>query len=363
MTQKNIVVLGAGPAGVKFNEVIAKKFKDAYITVIEKQEEVQYNIAMPRALVDKEFASKSFIKLDNMVKNGKVIHGTVTGVSSNQVTLQNGETVPFDYLVIATGSRYDGIFKNQTTTKAEGLALIHDYIGKINAAQKIVLVGGGSAGIEVAGEIKETYPQKEVIIVHSQSKLLTDVYADDVRDRFLEKLKAKNVKVVFNEKVNNLESWREGPHVLETASGKKIESDLTINCAGRLIPNTSFLTELNILNENKEVKVRKTLQVDRYDHIFAMGDVAATGASKTVINLDSMAATIADNILAIEKKAALKEFSPMTKPLILATVGRKDGTGYLPFMPFFAIEFMVRKLKGPDMFFARNAGFYGHKVE
>jgi NADH dehydrogenase FAD-containing subunit len=199
--------------------------------------------------------------------------------------------------------------------------------------------------------------------VHSQPKLLSDLFSDGVRDRFHDKLLAKGVKLVFNEKVSKLEPLKEGDHVLETESGKQIASDLTINCVGRLIPNTSFLTELNILNEKKEVKVRKTLQVEQYDHIFALGDVAATGSSKTVINLDSMAGTIADNILALEKKTALKEFTPMAKPLILATIGRNDGAGYLPFMPNFAIDFMVRKLKGPDLFLARNAGFYGHKIE
>lgn len=41
-------------------------------------------------------------------------------------------------------------------------ALIHFLLLQVQHSQSIVVVGGGSAGVEMAAEIKTEYPQKEV---------------------------------------------------------------------------------------------------------------------------------------------------------------------------------------------------------
>lgn len=42
----------------------------------------------------------------------------------------------------------------------------------IKAAQRIVCVGGGTVGIELAGEILERYPEKQVTIVQVRARHL-----------------------------------------------------------------------------------------------------------------------------------------------------------------------------------------------
>jgi NADH dehydrogenase FAD-containing subunit len=76
-----------------------------------------------------------------------------------------------------------------------------------------------------------------------------------------------------------------------------------------------------------------------------------------------MASTVAENILALENKTKLKEFQKADKEVAFVAIGKNDGAGYLPFMPNFVVDFMVRKLKSPDLFVSRAAGFYNHKVQ
>lgn len=63
-----------------------------------------YTIAALRAVVDDEMARRIPVPLDNLLQRGKLVIGSVVDIRTNEVLLDNGDTIPFDALVIATGS-------------------------------------------------------------------------------------------------------------------------------------------------------------------------------------------------------------------------------------------------------------------
>lgn len=75
------------------------------VTLIERQEGFMYHtIAALRAVVDDETARRVLVPLDNLLQRGKLVIGSVVDIRANEVLLDNGDAIPFDTLVIATGA-------------------------------------------------------------------------------------------------------------------------------------------------------------------------------------------------------------------------------------------------------------------
>ena len=80
---------------------------------------------------------------------------------------------------------------------------------------------------EFAGEIKEVYPDKKVTIVHGGSKLLTSVYPDKFRDDIERKVRARGIKLVFSDYID--EFPEPGAQGLTTRKGTRFETaDLVV---------------------------------------------------------------------------------------------------------------------------------------
>ena len=75
---------------------------------------------------------------------------------------------------------------------------------QIAKASKVVIVGGGAVGVELAGEIKETYPEKDVTLIHSGEFLMRSSFGDNFSKTVKTRLDQLGVKVVLgNMKCNH----------------------------------------------------------------------------------------------------------------------------------------------------------------
>lgn len=294
----NIVIIGSSFAGSSTGKRLERIFEgklDVKITIIELQQEFFVSTTTPRAVVHAhEYGKKAFIKLDKIFSAGSrhsMVYGKVVNVDLKAVKLESGERIKFDYLIIATGTSYGVPFKIQLPTRSETEKILDHYSNCIKEAANINIIGGGIVACELAGEIISFYQSKSVTIICSQSTLLASNSAAEpsTKSRVQSKLKNMGVKFIFNERIlldreqNNNIVWV-SDHYIKTESGKEIHSNLTFLCLGIGSPNTHMLHS-EILNKKKEVKVKSTLQVDcaGYEHVFALGDVAATGSSKCIL--------------------------------------------------------------------------------
>ena len=82
------------------------------------------------------------------MKVGKVIaihrNNSATG---GHLELENGETVPFSYLILATGSRWEGPVSPLNNNKISLKDSLEGWRAKFDKAQDIVLVGAGAIGL------------------------------------------------------------------------------------------------------------------------------------------------------------------------------------------------------------------------
>ena len=69
-------------------------------------------------------------------------------------------------------------------------------------SERIVVIGGGPVGLELAGELATDYPNKKVIVMHNREEILDDRMAPKFVKKIRNGLKALKVETVLGERVD-----------------------------------------------------------------------------------------------------------------------------------------------------------------
>lgn len=203
--------------------------------------------------------------IEGLLKSNKIdlIKGTASFNSKNSI-LVSGEEYFFKKAIVATGSKSfipKSLFIDGYTVDSTFV------LNNKNLGEKIVIVGGGVIGCELAFILNSF--GKKVTIVEKMAQLLITEDKDSVK--FVENsLKSKGIEVFLD---NGVKSIEKGKVVLE--KGEILESDYAVIAIGR-IPNTDGLN-LDLANinlgERKEIKIDKDFKTSN-SNIYAVGDVA-----------------------------------------------------------------------------------------
>ena len=243
-------------------------------------------------------------------RNTEVIMGEVTGfdLAAKEVLLADGSRVPFDSLIVATGSETSYFGHDEWAGRAPGLKTVEDateirrrILSAFERAERetdpaakarlltFVVVGGGPTGVEMAGAISELAKHTlrsdfrtfnpataRVVLVEGQNRVLAG---------FHEKLSAK-AKAALEEMGIEV---RLDCHVTEVAahhvvvkpdSGKaepqRIETETVVWAAGvRASPLGKILAEAaGVKPERGRVPVNPDCTVGNRPDVFAIGDLA-----------------------------------------------------------------------------------------
>lgn len=222
--------------------------------------------------------------------------------------------------------------------------------GDIEKSDKIVIVGGGSLGVEMSGEVRERYKNKEVTLIHSHGDLCGKEVA--LHDEVHSQLTKNGVKVVLNERVDNIGDLQFGyaqERTVKTTSGKEFKANFVFNAMGTK-PNVSLIQDFDasLISEKGLVKVNDFLQVDspQLKRVFAMGDIVDIDELKTFVNANRHSTCVAANILSLANgKNASKKYS--TGPTVMGVaIGMKGGAIRLGWFSFgaWAGSFKARSL-------------------
>jgi len=214
---------------------------------------------------------------------------------------------------------------------------------------------------ELAAEIKTTYKDKKVTVVHPRELLLNDDFPKKFRDQVTARLRALGVNIILNERVQFSDSDignGDNNVTLVTDKGTKIESDVQLIATGNHV-NSGLAGTLNsqlVESDTGLVKVRSTLQLDHegYEHIFALGDVTNVKETKMAFRAGFQANVVAKNIVALTNEKKLAEYKP-GPPMMFITLGKNGGVGLLPmFGGMLAGNWMVKSLKSKNLFVNKN---------
>ncbi|KAL4940072.1 hypothetical protein BDV06DRAFT_230585 [Aspergillus oleicola] len=306
---KPILVIGGSFAGTQTVRHLCSTIPSGHKVIwIEKNSHLHYVFAFPRFSVLSGDEGKVFIPytgIEDAVPRGSLtrVQGSVVSLDAdrNVVKLDDGSEISYEYLVMATGSSRSVPSQLLSTTRSEGIAELQGIQNLIKSSQKIAVIGAGAVGVELAADIKDVYPDKEVTLVHSRKAIL---------NRFGERLSSYVLGVLENELgVKVLLGERpdlpvgvgkeNGPMMKDVklvfSDGMVEEFDLVIPCTGQT-PNTSLLFSSlpHTISPTGHLLVKPTLQITTspstspdlnspsptpdLNNIFALGDVAQTSA-------------------------------------------------------------------------------------
>jgi NADH:ubiquinone reductase (H+-translocating) len=158
--------------------------------------------------------------------------------------------------------------------------------GTVDAQERrvqIAIIGAGATGVELSAELRNTAqvlsayglhkldPSHDVgIVLIEAGPRILPALAERVSSATAELLTKLGVRILTSERVTEV-----APGVVRTASGKALRADLTVWAAGITAP--PVLARLDGLPVNKlgQLIVRRTLQTETDDNVFAFGDCAA----------------------------------------------------------------------------------------
>ncbi|MFD8695636.1 NAD(P)/FAD-dependent oxidoreductase [Kitasatospora purpeofusca] len=166
MTEKQIVVLGAGYAGLA---AATRAGKRGQVTLIAPEQRILHRIRQHETAAGHPEHRPA---LAEVLRGRAVRHiaARATGIDldSRKITLDNGEVVAYDTLVHALGSRtawHDVPGAAEHAHAAEGAAGIAERLRTADRPGTVAVVGGGATGIELAAELAEAHPDWTVRIV------------------------------------------------------------------------------------------------------------------------------------------------------------------------------------------------------
>ncbi len=359
-----VVVVGGGYGGVN----VAKALDDvADLVLVEPKDAFVHNVAALRALVDPSWLPRIYLPYDRLLASGRVIRDRAVKVDARRVTLASGEQIRADYIVLATGSGYPFPAKSDVDLTAVAHDKVRAAHAALSTARRVLLLGAGPVGIELAGEIKAVWPDKHV--------LLLDVADDVLGERFRPDLKAELRRQLSGLGVELLLSTRLREHVpptppgelqaftVATQAGNAVAADIWFRCYG-VAPASEYLVgELATARRpDGFVEVTPSLQVVGQQTVFAVGDVSAAD-HKMAGAASRQAQVVADNIRALITGDGELRRHERTAPGIMVPIGPGGGSGQRPGVDELISSEMVAEAKGRDMMVARYAELLGVTLE
>lgn len=336
--RKKVVIIGGGFAGFYLAKSLQKEHE---VILIDSKPFFEFTPGILRTIVEPRHREKIQILYKEALKNSSFILDSVEEITARRVKLKDGDEIRYDYLIVCSGSSYREPIKEQNVVLASRANTLAEYHEKLKNANTVSIIGGGTVGVELTGEIVCKYPEKKVTLIHSRERLM-DRDSIKTSEYALDFLQKRGVDVIFNERVVS----GDGKNI-KTDKGREINADIVFSCIG-IKPNSEFLKGKmkKCLDEKGFIKVNEFVQVQGFHNIFAPGDVNDLNVEKTAQNAKNQAQIVLKNINSLENSKSMNKYDEKHTPVVIS-LGKYDGilefrnfifTGFFPAFLKWAVE-------------------------
>ncbi|ELU43290.1 pyridine nucleotide-disulfide oxidoreductase domain-containing protein [Rhizoctonia solani AG-1 IA] len=290
----------------------------------------------------------------------RLVHSGAKQITSTEVITESGERVTYSHLVLATGSLWNGALA-LPDSRDQALDHLNAFRRQLEAAENVVILGGGAVGIEYAGELAHYYPDKKVSLVHALPKLTNDTYPAKFRDALLEGVTKLGIQVILGDRLLAQNTPKDG--YVTTNKGVRLRADLVVcsmNCAGHARAKYQpGIWRTKCVGRWGYHRVARTKSSYLFDHAKWLKN----NEPNQMVFKASMghAPIVAGNIIASINGG--KQNPYQGKPeMILITLGPKGGRGNIPFLGGIVVgDWVATKAKSASLFIsnARTTLGYG----
>jgi NADH dehydrogenase len=355
-----VVIAGAGFGGL----TCARGLKNAPVDVLLVDRN-NYHLFTPllyqvaSAVLDPGEIARPVRQLIRPLRNADFKLANITGADfeKRQLVTDRGP-LPYDYLVLASGSQSD-YFGNASLVKHafglkeldEGLAVRNRVLMRFEEARwtddreqqrtllTFAVVGGGPTGVEMAGALAELthlvlskdYRDLDLglvrVVLLEAAGVLLGTFAEPLREAARRSLERKGVEVLLKAKVADVTSTS-----VRLADGHEIPASTVIWTAG--VRASDLGTALGLpRGRQARVEVLPTLQVDGRPEVFVIGDLAGPVDRGTPLPMLIPVAMQEGRHVAATIKDGLRGYAATNfkykDPGIMATIGRNSAVAQL----------------------------------
>ncbi|HVG09161.1 MAG TPA: FAD-dependent oxidoreductase [Thermoanaerobaculia bacterium] len=310
-----ILILGGGYAGVMAASRLVINGVRAEITLVDARTELVQRIRLHETLAGSTPKTLPYRLLER--KGVRFVQARVESLEPGRrkavARTAGGERLELEYdtLIYALGSRTASA-PMPGAVRLDDPAELRQAYERLQAGNRVLVVGGGLTGIEAATELAERIPGLKVTL--ATRGRIADGWSTAAAEHFLRRFRELGIELREEISIDNdsqipfdLCIWAGGFEALPLAR----EAGLPTDAAGR-------------------VRVDDTLRVPGHSEIFVAGDAAvAAGAGGWMIRMGCvsalpMGAHVGENVARVLQSREPKPF-PFAIVIRCVSLGRKDG--------------------------------------
>ncbi|MDD2239372.1 MAG: FAD-dependent oxidoreductase [Kiritimatiellae bacterium] len=270
------VIIGASAAGAQAAEDLRKLDPDGDIRILTEEAGPPYSRCLISRYADGRLQERDlYFKTDHFAADHRIHYSSgvrVTSIrpGSNTVICDNGETVVYDKLLLATGSRpwlpaipgcdLEGVCTFHSLKDAQAIT------AQTSPTQTVAIIGAGFAGLEAAYALARK--RLKVTVVERCGQILPnqlDAQGATIIHRDLERM---GVQIILNQSVAAINGSDRATGVM-LAEKPQVQADFVIVATGTE-PNKGLAAQAG-LETARGIRVSNRLQTSA-PHIFAAGD-------------------------------------------------------------------------------------------
>lgn len=351
-----VVIVGCGFGGLAAARALKNAAAD--VTVIDRTNHHLFQPLLYQVATAGLAAPSIAAPIRHMLRrqrNTTVLMADVTGIDREHKTLKlnDGQSLAYDYLIIASGATHSYFGHDEWAAHAPGLKTLfdaHQIRSRIlhafeNAELEpdaegrtkwltFVVIGGGPTGVEMAGTLAEIARHTlkhefrrfqpgdaRILLLEGADRLLT-AYPADLSRKALAQLQSLGVEVRLNSLVTNIGAEQ------VNAGSECIDTRTIIWAAG--VAASPLGTALGVpLDRSGRIKVSPDLSAPGVHNVFVIGDLASIACDNkpvpgTAPAAKQMGRCAAGNVLRLLRNEKTAPFRYRDYGL-LATIGRNAG--------------------------------------
>ncbi len=277
--ESNVIIIGGGPAGIITALTAKSVYPEKSVCVIKEIGDSVIPCAIPymmNTMPDPKNNAMGDMPLNNA--GIQVIVGKAVSLDkkAHTVTLESGESLSYERLVLATGTEavmphIEGVDKKGVFSIRKSMSAMTALREEVGKAKNIVITGGGFIGAEFADELSRM-PGKEIHVIEMMPKLLYTAFDDEFCDEVYQILDSAGIRLHMNSRVASIDCQEKAESVTLEGGGS-IPADMVLVSIGA-IPSIDLAKKAGL-----RITDRGSIWVDDYmrtdaEEIFAVGDCA-----------------------------------------------------------------------------------------
>lgn len=324
---KRVVVVGGGLAGHRIAHALQGR-EGLEVVLVEPRDHWEVPMVLPRALVRPGLLDRAHLPLAAFLPRVRHVRGWARAIRTGAVEVEGLDGVRHDLradrIVIAVGARYrDPRIQGGPPDATARRRFVDDAAARVAEARRVLVVGGGAVGVEVAAELAHHRPDLAVTLAHAGERLLGDTHPRAHRAA-VAWLSRRGVSLRLGVRVDAAGA---------TAEGTALPHDVRIDAVGSRPRGGDLGLPPGAVDARGRVRVGPTLAVDGLEGVYAVGDVTDLDEVKLGMWAGRHAGVVTAALTAWAADAGgpAPTYRPRTGDRTqLVTLGPRAGTGHVP---------------------------------